>query len=89
MGLKAADQLCAGLIHHGRAPETPVAVVGRAAQPEQRVITGTLTTLPAVLENESVPTPALVIVGDVVNCRPSLDWLGPPQDAPRVTKIAS
>ncbi|MBI3571173.1 MAG: siroheme synthase, partial [Gammaproteobacteria bacterium] len=43
----------------------------------QRVITGTLETLPEILEKTKVKAPTLIIVGEVVTLREKLDWFRP------------
>jgi siroheme synthase len=45
MGLKSLPRIAASLIAHGRAPETPVAVVRAGTTDEQETVTGTLVTL--------------------------------------------
>ena len=51
---------------HGRAPDTPVAVVSDGATPSQRVLRTTLTGLATALREEQVRPPAVWVVGDVV-----------------------
>jgi siroheme synthase len=50
-------------------------VIERATTPKQRVVTGTVGTLPAIAKAEGVKPPALIVIGEVVRLRPSLDWL--------------
>ncbi len=61
-------QLLAG----GMDPATPAAVVSSATTPEQRVLVGTLAALPADLAREAAPTPAIVVVGEIVKMRARL-----------------
>ncbi len=74
MGVGRLEGLAAGLIDAGRAPETPAAMVERAATPAQRVLTGTLGDLPARAREAGIRPPALIIVGEVVSLRERLDW---------------
>ncbi len=46
MGLLCLPVLCAKLIEHGQSPDLPAAVVQHGTTPTQRVVTGTLATLP-------------------------------------------
>jgi uroporphyrin-III C-methyltransferase/precorrin-2 dehydrogenase/sirohydrochlorin ferrochelatase len=43
----------------------------------QRVITGTLKTLPGITEREKPQAPTLIIVGGVVTLREKLSWFHP------------
>ncbi len=53
------------LIAHGRAPDTPVAVVERGTTPEQRIVRGTLGQLQMLKEARCIESPAILIVGEV------------------------
>jgi len=77
MGLHGLDTLCAELIKHGLPNTTPIAIVQHGTQPTQRVITGTLATLPAIAEREKPQAPTLIIVGGVVTLREKLAWFHP------------
>jgi uroporphyrin-III C-methyltransferase/precorrin-2 dehydrogenase/sirohydrochlorin ferrochelatase len=67
-------KICAGLIEHGLARDLPAALVEKATWPEQRVIEGTLATLPKLAEQGAVKAPSLLIVGEVVRLRSRLGW---------------
>ncbi|KDE19766.1 sirohydrochlorin ferrochelatase [Acetobacter aceti 1023] len=69
MGLTMLGQLCAQLIAHGLPENWPAAVVEKGTLPEQRVCEGTLATLPALVADWQIKSPALVIVGEVVRHR--------------------
>lgn len=56
---------CAELIARGYAPETPAAVVYRASWPDERVIRGTLETLPGL--SEGITKTAIILAGDFLN----------------------
>ncbi|MDD3884105.1 MAG: siroheme synthase CysG [Gallionella sp.] len=77
MGLHGLDSLCAKLVEHGMPDATPIAIVQHGTQPTQRVITGTLATLPAIAEREKPQAPTLIIVGGVVTLREKLAWFHP------------
>lgn len=72
MGTVKAAEISAALIQHGRAPDTPVAVIGRGTRQDQQVLTGTLEQLDALAR--SAPTPALLVIGEVVNLHGQLAW---------------
>ncbi len=77
MGLHGLDYLCSQLIQHGMPDNTPIAIVQHGTQPTQRVITGTLATLPGIAEHEKPQAPTLIIVGGVVKLREKLAWFHP------------
>lgn len=54
------------LIAAGRAPDTPVAVVCNASLTDERKILGTLSGIADLIREESIQSPAIVIIGEVV-----------------------
>jgi uroporphyrin-III C-methyltransferase/precorrin-2 dehydrogenase/sirohydrochlorin ferrochelatase len=77
MGLKGLPMLCEALIKHGLTADTPAAIIQHGTLPTQRVITGDLTTLPALAEEAGLKAPTLIIVGNVVKLREKLGWYQP------------
>ena len=74
MGIKNLPVITEKLIKYGRSPETPVAVVRWASTPQQHSVVGTLATITEVVRQAGIKPPALVIVGEVVKLRKSIDW---------------
>ncbi|MNN33130.1 Siroheme synthase [compost metagenome] len=74
MGLVGLPLICEQLIRHGRAAETPAALVQQGTTRHQRVFTGTLANLPQLVAQHEVHAPTLVIVGEVVRLRDKLAW---------------
>jgi uroporphyrinogen III methyltransferase / synthase len=74
MGIKNLPIIVANLIKYGRSPKTPVAVVRWASTPEQRSVVGTLETITQVVADAGIKPPALIIVGEVVTLRETIDW---------------
>jgi len=74
MGVRGLAQLCEQLVAHGLGRDTPAALVEKATLESQRVVEGTLATLPMLAAGENVRPPALVIVGEVVRLRGRLGW---------------
>ncbi len=66
MGMTAAAGIAEALMAHGRAPETPVAVIYHGTRPDQKVVIATLKTLAKQISAEAIKPPALLIVGEVV-----------------------
>lgn len=75
MGVAQSGYIAEQLIQHGRACDTPVAIVERATTHAQRVITGTLCELAQLIQDHHIKPPALFIVGDVVKLHEKLNWL--------------
>jgi len=85
MGLAALPEICRQLVRHGLAPETPAAVVQQATTSKQRVVSGSLETLPHLAKAACMRAPALIVVGEVVKLRRQLDWFEPAaQSEPKV-----
>ncbi|MNC87185.1 Siroheme synthase [compost metagenome] len=77
MGLLGLDILCRELVAHGLPASTPAALVQQGTTPQQRVLTGTLDTLPGIVARSDVKAPTLIIVGEVVRLRERLRWFEP------------
>ena len=74
MGLHSLPRLTTGLIDAGRSSDTPIAIISNASMPNQQVLTGTLTDIVELQEKNQLPTPALLIMGDVVGLHHDLAW---------------
>lgn len=81
MGLVGLPAICTELIRHGRAADTPAALVQQGTTKNQRVFTGTLANLPQLVAEHEVHAPTLVIVGEVVQLREKLAWFEGAQSA--------
>jgi uroporphyrin-III C-methyltransferase len=64
MGLDALPAIAQGLIAHGADPATPAAVVSHGTLPDQETVTAPLAQIAEAAEG--LATPALLVVGDVV-----------------------
>ena len=74
MGLLGVAILCRELVANGLPATTPAALVQQGTMPEQRVLVGTLETLPEILRTSDVRAPTLIIIGEVVRLRDRLKW---------------
>ena len=72
MGLAGLPTLCRELVAHGRAASTPAAVVMHGTLPTQRIVRGSLESLPRLVEAAGLTPPTLVIVGEVVEASDAL-----------------
>jgi uroporphyrin-III C-methyltransferase/precorrin-2 dehydrogenase/sirohydrochlorin ferrochelatase len=66
MGVAALDRICARLAAEGLSPNTPAALIQEGTTPRQRVVAGTLATLPAQAALHQMRSPALLVIGEVV-----------------------
>ncbi|MCP4595245.1 siroheme synthase CysG [Neptuniibacter sp.] len=87
MGLHTLPQLSQKLIEHGKPADTPAAIVSRGTSADQKVLTGTLESLPALQEKAQLPAPALIIVGEVVELHENLCWFGEEVLAQNLTPV--
>ncbi|HCT99384.1 MAG TPA: uroporphyrinogen-III C-methyltransferase [Methylococcaceae bacterium] len=74
MGLIGLEKICDALIAHGSEPTLPIAVIEKGTTPAQRVIVGTLSTLPTKIRHERLEAPTLIIIGHVVSLHEKLRW---------------
>ncbi|KYO55424.1 sirohydrochlorin ferrochelatase [Yersinia pestis] len=74
MGTVKAAAISQQLIAHGRSSTTPVAVIGRGTRVDQQVLIGTLAQLESLAQQ--APTPALLVIGEVVNLHHQIAWFG-------------
>src|SRR6266508_3992070 len=74
MGVGRLESIAAQLIAHGRAAETPAAVVRQGTTPDQETVVGTLATIAADVAHAGLTAPATLIVGEVVRLRNRLSW---------------
>lgn len=74
MGLHGLPYLCAKLMEHGLPTDWPAAIVQQGTTPQQRTVTGTLSTLPALADAAKLKAPTLIIIGQVVTLHGALHW---------------
>lgn len=72
MGVSRLAALVAGLVAGGLAADTPAAVVSAACTPRQRQLCCTLGGLVEAQAQAGLPSPAVVVIGDVVRLAP--EW---------------
>ncbi len=77
MGLLGLPVLCRELVAHGLPDATPAAIVQQGTTHRQRVLIGTLATLPGLAQDAQLKPPTLIIVGDVVKLHDKLKWFDP------------
>eukprot|EP00730_Choanoeca_flexa_P000589 TRINITY_DN1025_c0_g1_i2.p1 TRINITY_DN1025_c0_g1~~TRINITY_DN1025_c0_g1_i2.p1 ORF type:complete len:331 (+),score=39.07 TRINITY_DN1025_c0_g1_i2:57-995(+) len=70
MGVSRMAQMAAKLVDatHDFPATTPVGIVERASRPDQRVTKTTLADVTAVAKAKKIAAPAVIVIGEVVNC---------------------
>ncbi|MCP4982147.1 MAG: uroporphyrinogen-III C-methyltransferase [Gammaproteobacteria bacterium] len=74
MGLENVERICRSLKAHGRAADTPAALVEKGTTAAQRVFVGDLDSLPGIIADNEVHAPTLILVGEVVALHNKLGW---------------
>ncbi|MEO1953764.1 MAG: uroporphyrinogen-III C-methyltransferase [Campylobacterales bacterium] len=72
MGLHNLSKISSKLMEIGKPKDYPCAVISKGTTKEQSVVVGTLEDI--VEKSKDVPTPALIVVGEVVKLREQLNW---------------
>ena len=72
MGLHRLKFICKKLIEIGKPADYPVAVISKGTTPDEKTVVGTLETI--YEKAKDLPTPALIVVGEVVRLREQLSW---------------
>jgi len=73
MGLHNLPKISKKLIELGKSKDYPCAVISKGTTKDQSVVVGTLEDI--AQKAKGVPTPALIVVGKVVELREQLKWL--------------
>ncbi|MFT6012248.1 MAG: uroporphyrin-III C-methyltransferase [Candidatus Azotimanducaceae bacterium] len=87
MGLSSLPEIAAQLLQRGCRPDMPFAVISQGTSRQQRAIVGTLSDINARLLSQPLPSPALLIMGEVVAARTikELGAFSPPSDAAKLS----
>lgn len=88
MGLGALSEIAHQLIKHGMSADMPAAVIEKGTSSQQKVITGTLETLPDLVRALNLKSPSLIIVGQVVALNKRLQWFTGMQAVQAIQEIA-
>jgi uroporphyrin-III C-methyltransferase/precorrin-2 dehydrogenase/sirohydrochlorin ferrochelatase len=72
MGLMKSSHIQQQLLDHGRASDTPIAIIERGTQATQKVLTGQLHELADLAQHAA--SPSLIVVGEVVKLSHKLAW---------------
>lgn len=72
MGLHNLDKITKKLIEIGKPKDFPVAVISKGTTPQEKTVIGTLEDI--WQKAKDLPTPALIVVGEVVKLHEQLNW---------------
>jgi uroporphyrin-III C-methyltransferase/precorrin-2 dehydrogenase/sirohydrochlorin ferrochelatase len=78
MGLVGLPIIVDKLLEHGVSAQMPVALVQQGTTHQQKVYSGTLSSILEVVDRDPPKPPTLVIVGEVVKLREKLSWFQTP-----------
>jgi uroporphyrinogen III methyltransferase/synthase len=74
MGFANLPSIVRNLTANGMPPERGCAVISKATRADQRTIAGTLADIEARVAEAALETPALIVVGDVVQLHDTINW---------------
>ncbi|MEO2043600.1 MAG: uroporphyrinogen-III C-methyltransferase, partial [Nitrospinaceae bacterium] len=74
MGARKLPQIVEKLIHFGKNPDTPIAIVQWGTTARQKTWIGTLGTIVEISAKDKILPPALTIIGEVVNLKSTIEW---------------
>ncbi len=74
MGVGRLEEIASALVEHGRAPETPAALVRWATLAEQQTLVAPLGEIAQRAREAGIAPPAVLVVGEVVRLREKLRW---------------
>jgi len=77
MGVSCAGAISKRLLDHGLAANTPAAIIENGCRPDQRECLGYLDGLEQLVKDNKIQSPAIIVVGDVVNLAADLNWRNP------------
>ncbi|WP_196140176.1 siroheme synthase CysG [Aliikangiella sp. G2MR2-5] len=72
MGLSGLKTIARELTSHGLPGETPVALIQNATRTNQKIAIGNLETIERVSRQKNIISPALIVVGEVINLHETL-----------------
>lgn len=74
MGVARLREISSSFVEHGAAADTPIALTQWATTGAQKTIVGTLADIADIAEHENFGSPAVAVIGTVVNERKKINW---------------
>lgn len=78
MGAANLDEIARQLMAHGLPGSTPAVAIANGTLPEQEILRGTLTDLPLQFQAAALPSPVMIVIGQVVTLMDELMLSGIP-----------
>jgi len=88
MGVAAVESICDGCISAGLDKDMPAAIIEKATTSEQRKFIATVGTLAETTRENSVSSPAVIIIGTVCLLSERLDWFSKKPPSGRRVMVA-
>lgn len=77
MGVGKIAAIAEQLLATGKDAQTPAAAISWATTADQQVVTAPLHSLAQTLAETKLPSPAVIVIGDVAAMHPALNWFQP------------
>ncbi|MGI6776957.1 MAG: uroporphyrinogen-III C-methyltransferase [Acetivibrionales bacterium] len=74
MGVKNLEIICNNLVKYGKDGSVPAAVIERGTTGAQKVVIGTLDSIAGKVREAGIGSPAVMVIGEVVNMGEKLKW---------------
>ncbi|MEW8955063.1 uroporphyrinogen-III C-methyltransferase [Clostridium sp.] len=74
MGVENIKDISSNLIKYGKSQDTPCGIVRRGTTSKQKTVITTLKDAENKIKEEGLTSPCIIVVGEVVNFRESLNW---------------
>ncbi len=74
MGVKNLPFIVEKLLHYGKSPQTPAALISWGTLPAQKTVTAQLSRISEEAEREAITPPAVAVIGSVVDLRETIHW---------------
>lgn len=81
MAVKNLPRITEKLIAAGKPADTPAAAISHGATDQQQVLTATLATLTTAVKEQKLPTPAIIVIGEVARFSSDFSWFVPQGDS--------
>ncbi len=77
MGVRALPNIAQNLMDNGLAPDTPAALIQKATTSDQRILVGSISSLPGLVQAAEITMHSIIIIGEVVKLHQKLAWFTP------------